>query len=181
MIDWVELGKKSVEMALDVQTETAIATPGLDQGKVMLIKETVARGCTNNEFQLLMHLASTYGLDPLRREIWAVKYGSAPAQIFTGRDGYLSIAHRSGQFDGMESGVRDDGNGEQVGWCKVYRKDMSHPFSVEVYMKEYNTGKSLWLSKPRIMLQKVAESSALRRAFSISGIYSPEEFQDGGQ
>jgi hypothetical protein len=42
-------------------------------------------------------------------------------------------------------------------------------------MKEYSTGKALWASKPKTMLIKVAESQALRRAFSISGIYSPEE------
>jgi phage recombination protein Bet len=155
------------------QTETP--APTLDQDKVVLIRDTVARGCSSNEFSLLMHLASCYGLDPLKREIWAVKYGSAPAQIFCGRDGYLAIAHRSGQFDGMESGTRMDGD-ELVGWAKVYRKDMSHSFYVEVFLKEYNTGKSLWLSKPRVMIVKCAESQCLRRAFSISGIYSPEEF-----
>ena len=152
--------------------------------QINLIKATVARGCTDTEFELLMYLSAQYGLDPIRRQIWAVKYGTAPASIFTGRDGFLEIAHRSGQFDGMESGVktvREGENDELIGWCKVYRKDMSHAFYVEVYEREYTTGKSLWQTKPRIMIQKVAESSCLRRAFSVSGLYCPEEIDTGVQ
>lgn len=67
-----------------------------------LIHETVAKGCSETEFALLMELAKRYELDPFQKQIWAVKYGSREAAIFCGRDGFLAIAHRSGQFDGME-------------------------------------------------------------------------------
>ena len=154
-------------------------TQTFSQDQISLIKATVARGCTQTEFELLMYLSAQYGLDPIRKQIWAVKYGNSPASIFTGRDGFLEIAHRSGQFDGMESGVREEDK-DLVGWCRVYRKDMSHAFYVEVYEKEYTTGKNLWQTKPRIMIQKVAESSCLRRAFSVSGLYCPEEMPEQG-
>ena len=155
-----------------------------DAEKIKLVRDTVAQGCTDTEFQLLLYQAKTYQLDPLRREIWAIKYDPArPASIFTGRDGFLKIAHASGQFDGMESGVREDVTG-LVGWARVYRKDMSHPFSVEDHEQEYNSGRGQWQKMPRTMIQKVAESQALRRAFAISGIYSQEEDRhamvDGG-
>ena len=146
--------------------------------QIQLVRDMCARDCTDNEFLLLMQLAKTYQLDPFAKQIWAVKYGNNPAAIFCGRDGFLAIAHRSGKFDGMESGTRKDGD-DLVGWCKVYRKDMSHPFEVEVYASEYSTGKNLWHDKPRTMIQKVAEAHALRRAFSISGLYSPEEIDTG--
>jgi phage recombination protein Bet len=149
-----------------------------DNDQVALIKATVARGCTDTEFRLLMYLAAQYKLDPIRRQIWAVKYGTAPAAIFTGRDGFLEIAHRSGVFDGMESGTREDEKGNIVGFCTVYRKDMSHPFKIEVHLSEYDTKKSNWLKMPRVMIQKVAESSCLRRAFSVSGLYCPGEMPD---
>jgi len=149
-----------------------------NQQQIQLIRDMCARDCTDNEFLLLMQLARTYQLDPFTRQIWAVKYGQNPAQIFCGRDGYLAIAHRSGVFDGMDAGSRMEGD-ELVGWCKVYRRDMSHPFSVEVYASEYSTGRNLWKDKPRTMIQKVAEAHALRRAFSISGLYSPEEIDTG--
>lgn len=149
-----------------------------NQQQIQLIRDMCARDCTDNEFLLLMQLAKTYQLDPFAKQIWAVKYGNNPAAIFCGRDGFLAIAHRSGKFDGMESGTRTDVDG-LVGWCRVYRKDMSRPFEVEVSLSEYSTGKNLWQTKPKTMICKVAESHALRRAFGISGLYSPEEIDTG--
>jgi len=146
--------------------------------QVQLIRDMCAKDCTENEFLLLMQLAKTYQLDPFAKQIWAVKYGNNPAAIFCGRDGFLAIAHRSGKFDGMESGTRKDGD-DLVGWCRVYRKDMSRPFEVEVSLSEYSTGKNLWQTKPKTMIVKVAESHALRRAFGISGLYAPEEIDTG--
>ena len=146
--------------------------------QIQLLRDMCARDCTDNEFLLLMQLAKTYQLDPFAKQIWAVKYGNNPAAIFCGRDGFLAIAHRSGKFDGMESGTRKDGD-DLVGWCRVYRKDMSRPFEVEVSLSEYSTGKNLWQTKPKTMIVKVAESHALRRAFGISGLYAPEEIDTG--
>ncbi len=163
----------------DLPATTATTSPATyDPEKLRLIRDMCAKGATDNEFLVMMELANRYQLDPLRKQIWLVKYGDSPAQIFCGRDGYLAIAHRSGQFDGIQSGSRVE-DGELIGWCKVYRKDMSHPFEVEVYASEYSTGKNLWQTKPRTMIQKVAEAHALRRAFSISGLYSPEEIDTG--
>lgn len=149
-----------------------------NQQQIQLIRDMCARDCTDNEFLLLMQLSKTYQLDPFAKQIWAVKYGNNPAAIFCGRDGFLAIAHRSGKFDGMESGTRKDGD-DLVGWCRIYRKDMSRPFEVEVSLAEYSTGKNLWQTKPKTMIVKVAESHALRRAFGISGLYAPEEIDTG--
>ena len=148
---------------------------------IELIRNVAAPKCTDSEFRLLLYQAKTYQLDPLKKEIWAVKYtDNRPASIFVGRDGHLAIAHRSGMFDGMESGCRMDGT-ELVGWAKVYRKDMRVPFSVEVSAKEYNRNQGTWMTHPRTMIQKVAEAQALRRAFAIHGIYSPDEMQEPEQ
>jgi len=163
----------------DLPAATHTAPPATyDREKLQLIRDMFAKGANDNEFGVMVELARKYQLDPFARQIWLVKYGDSPAQIFCGRDGYLAIAHRSGQFDGIQSGSRVE-DGELIGWCRVHRKDMSHPFEVEVYASEYSTGKNLWRDKPRTMIQKVAEAHALRRAFSISGLYSPEEIDTG--
>lgn len=144
--------------------------------QVALIKNTVARGTTNDEFKLFGYMASKYSLDPLIREIWCIKYGTAPATIFAGRDGFLSIAHRSGQFNGMKTEREFDKDGKIISaTCKVYKKEMEHPIEVTVYIQEYDTKKSNWARMPITMLCKVAESQALRKAFNISGIYAEEE------
>jgi hypothetical protein len=56
-------------------------------------------------------------------------------------------------------------NGEMGCTCKVYRKDRTMPVTSTVWMSEYSTGRSLWASKPRMMLEKVAIATAFRRAF----------------
>lgn len=151
-----------------------------DEAKLDLIKCKFAPEATNSEFELFIYMAKKYNLDPLIKQIWLTKYGNSPAQIYVGRDGYLEIAHRSGHFNGMKSWVEytEDKNGKRVplcGKCVVWRNDMEHPFETEVLFTEYTTGKALWLTKPSVMIIKVAESVCLRKAFSVSGIYSPEE------
>ena len=165
--------------------------------EMKLIKEMYAKKATDNELKLLMYMSNKYSLDILTKQIWCVKFGEAAAQIYAGRDGFLEVGHRSGFFNGMETKtvkVMEPFSIKTFGWesgkkvwkdfkcdyqfvstCTVYRKDMDHPIEVEVYEEEYSTGQNLWTSKRRTMTAKVAESQCLRKAFSISGLYSPEE------
>jgi len=165
--------------------------------QVELIKRTVAKGASDDELKLFLHLASRYDLDPFTRQIWFLKYGD-DAHIFTGRDGFLHIAHRSGAFNGMQTSLREEPvpfeikfyNKREKRWealkkpsqfvavCTVFRKDMEQPFKCEVWESEYSTGQGLWPTKRRVMIQKVAEASTLRRAFDISGLYLPEEVSE---
>jgi len=165
--------------------------------QVELIKRTVAKGASDDELKLFLHLASRYDLDPFTRQIWFIKYGD-DAHIFTGRDGFLHIAHRSGAFNGMQTSLREEPIGFEIRYynrkekkvevlkrpsqfvavCTVYRKDMEQPFVCEVWESEYSTGQGLWPTKRRVMIQKVAEASTLRRAFDISGLYLPEEVSE---
>lgn len=171
------------------------------QAQIDLVKRMYAKDATDDEFKLMSHIAVKYELDPLVKQIWLVKYGTHPASIFTGRDGFLSIAHRTGKFAGMSTEVvkvdekievvksRKNFKGEKITnvvkreWqykavCTVRRKDTPHPFIVEVYEEEYTTAENLWQTKPRTMLGKVAESQCLRKAFDIAGLYSPEEMPE---
>lgn len=136
--------------------------------QIKLIKSLHAKDATNEEFELLLYMSKKYNLDILTRQIWCIKYKGSPAQIYSGRDGFLSIAHRSGLFNGMKSGTKGSiKTGDLVGFCEVYRKDMTNVFYAEVDFEEYTTHKNLWNSKPKTMIQKVAESQALRKAFDI--------------
>ena len=145
--------------------------------KIAVIKSIFAKNCTDDEFGVMMELARRYYLDPFSRQIWAIKYGNQPAMIFASRDGLLSIAHRSGFFDGIESAPNFDDKGALISaTCTVYRKDISHPFKKTVYLREYaSSSNPLWKSKPITMLCKVAEAQALRQAFSVSGLYDDAE------
>jgi len=164
----------------DEQKKELTQTQSKDNGwldKIELVKNKIAPSLNFNEFKLFIYMAKKYKLDPLKKEIWAVKYGSQPAQIFVGRDGLLTIAHRSGKFGSMETSVEFNSDSEtpRSATCIIYRKDYDKPFKSTVYFSEYNLKRSLWLSKPIAMLTKVAEATCLRRAFNIHGFYIPEE------
>ena len=158
-----------------------------------LVKSTCAKGTTDSEFKLFCYTANLYSLNPLKKEIWAVKYGYSPANIMVGRDGYLTIAHKSGQFNGMKTEyfsskfdkeldkikTHEQRANDSYAECTVYRKDMEHPITVRAYYKEYFNEKSpVWKDKPITMICKVAESQALRKAFNVSGVYDPDEFRN---
>lgn len=158
------------------------------ESRIQLVKDKVAKTLTETEFELFLYLAKTYHLDPLLREIWAVKYPNEPAQIYAGRDGFLKVAHLSGQFDGMSTVLLLESGGKVMeadisfkgavllgAKCTVWRKDMNNPISASVALPEYNTGRANWKTMPDTMIRKVAEAHALRRAFSIHGLYMPEE------
>lgn len=179
-------------------SKNAIVTNEMyNESQVKLVKDMYAKNFSDDELKLMLYMSEKYGLDVLTKQIWGIKFGSGAAQIYAGRDGFLEIAHKSGQFNGMDTKIKRIEEGFEVRYttwennkkvektfktdyqyvatCTVFRKDMEHPITVEVYEEEYSTGQNLWTSKRRTMIGKVAESQALRKAFSISGIYSPEE------
>lgn len=116
------------------------------------------------------------------------------AQIVVSRGGYLKRAESNPNFNGMESGIillRDSKVIEEVGtfhldndillggWAKVYHKGHSYPTTVRVAFKEYNKNNNLWNTLPAQMINKVAESQALRKAFpsQLNGLYTKEEVE----
>lgn len=113
-------------------------------------------------------VAQAFGLNPFKREIYATTYrnkdGQTVMSIVTGYEVYLKRAEMNPNYDGFETefNVVDK---QMNCTCKVYRKDRRMPITSTVWMAEYSTGRSLWATKPRMMLEKVAIATAFRRAF----------------
>lgn len=172
-----------------------------------VIKKLFPPSATEEDIRYCLAVAEEHGLSPIKREIMFIERKQidktsgkwiTKIEPLVGRDGFLSLAHKTGQFAGMETTVEiketpalDLEKGEWVykkdlvARCTVYRKDSDKPFVVEVAYSEYVQTKSdgtptnFWLTKPKTMLGKVAESQCLRKAFNISGIYSAEEIGYG--
>jgi phage recombination protein Bet len=165
------------------------------------IRKVVAQGATDDEFKTFMYLCKTYNLDPLKKEIYFIKY-SGKSTIITSRDGYLKIANVDPNFDGIESDVvyqgdiltkRDDGSlhiaygSEHLifdkskltgAFCSIFRKDRAKATTVFVSIKEYYKKEApIWLQYTNAMILKVAEAMALKRAFAISGLVTKEEIE----
>ena len=151
-----------------------------DGEQLALIRQTVAKDATNAELQMFIEFCKSTRLNPFKREIWFIKTPQG-VQIMTGIAGFLTIANAHPQFDGMEVSIQEDGGKLISATAKVYRKDRKYPSVATVYLKEYfkpsRTGNGLWEKMPRMMLQKVAKSVALREAFSqeLNGMYTEEE------
>lgn len=66
-----------------------------------LIRKTVAAGCEPDEFNLFIEIARRAGLDPFRKQLYAIVYGKGEKRkmaIVTGIDGYRAIAARCGDY-----------------------------------------------------------------------------------
>lgn len=144
-----------------------------------LLLNTVAKGATEAEFEMFIEFCKSTGLNPFKKEIWFIKTG-AGVQMMTGINGFLTIANNHPQFDGMTVKI-DEQDGKLVSaTCTVYRKDRKYPSEATVYYSEYAKNSPIWRQMPRMMLQKVAKSVALREAFpqELGGLYTEEEMSD---
>jgi len=120
-------------------------------------------GTKLNEQQKAMFLkmAQLNGLNPFRREIYAIPYGDK-FNIVTGYEVYLKRAERTGVLDGWEADMGPEGD---YAYCTIYRKDRTHPISQKVWLSEYKLNNRMWNEKPKMMLIKVAIATTFRRAF----------------
>jgi len=178
-----------------------------DERQIAVIANTVAIGATLPQLHMFLEVAAKYDLDPLTKEIWCAvpknrdgSYNADRVLIMVGRDGFLKIAQRSGEFEGMESDTVRMGDKFETERMQNGTRRVKHSYGVErgaiigawaivhrtkrkptyffARIEEYEPDgdyKTPWKKQKSAMIMKVAEVSALRRAFSISGVVSEEE------
>lgn len=148
----------------------------------------------------LQHCART-GLDPIARQIYAIERGGKWT-ITVSIDGFRLVAQRSGAYAG-QTPIEWTADGET--WVDVWlsddppaaarvgvrRRGFEEPLvavarwkSYAVMVPDWQNGQKvgeklspMWDRMPDLMLGKVAEALALRRAFpmELSGLYTEEE------
>ena len=203
-----------------------------DPRTLALIRRTVAAGCSDDEFNLFVHTARHLGLDPLRRQIYAViddagRPGRRRMAIITGIDGFRTIAARSGNYRPDETAptFKIDPNlkgaANPAGLVKAtvrvfkFSHGAWHKVTAVAHWDEYapvrreaeasdwidtgeawpESGRAIerecargaltprldplgnWARMPRLMLAKVAEALALRKAWpeDFANVYASEE------
>ena len=185
---------KEILNKLEGQKMNQVAVQNFTQEKIDLIKNTVApKDATNIELQLFIEQCKRTGLDPITRQIYFMK-NDGRVQIQVSIDGFRLIAERSGEYQGQTppQWCGDDGKWVDV-WLKktspaacrvgVWKKNFREPLYAIALFDEYAQKKKdgspafMWSKMPALMLSKVAESLALRRAFpnDLSGLYTPDE------
>lgn len=141
-----------------------------------ILRNSIAPELTDNEFMLFAEMVKATGLNPVTKEVWAIKAGGR-LQIMTGINGFLRIANSHPQFDGMEVEFEWDEKILVSATAKVWRKDRRFPSIATAYLAEYGKPTPIWKTMPSIMLSKCAKSLALREAFiqELGGLYTQEE------
>lgn len=175
-----------------------------DTDRIELIKKTYCKGGTDLDLQLFIATCERLKLSPEARQIYAVirlvKNPNDPngpkvpqMTIQVSIDGFRLVADRTGQYEGQTpvQWCDLDGIWREI-WVKstppiaarvgVLKRGFRAPLYAVAHWSEYcqqSFGKltQFWERMPRLMLGKVAEALALRKAFpnELSGVYAPEE------
>lgn len=129
---------------------------------------------------MFMQLAIRHQLDPFRREIFAIPFGTE-FNVVTGYQVYIQRAEATGLLDGWECNSLANDKGELIGAkITIYRKDFAHPFIWEVAFKEFDKKQGNWKVMPEFMIKKVCIGQGFRLAFpnELGGmLYLAEELE----
>lgn len=153
----------------------------LSPEKIKLLKDTVCKGASDAELEMFLHICKHTGLDPFMKQIYSIPRGGQRTTQ-TSIDGFRLIAERTGKYaPGKESIFTYDDKGQlesATSWVRKMTNDGTwHDVGATVYMCEFRGSTPFWTKMPRVMLSKVAEAVALRKAFPVdlSGIYTADE------
>jgi phage recombination protein Bet len=142
------------------------------------LKNTVFKGATDDELLALVVTANTYELNPILKELYAFPKKGGGITPMVGVDGWIKIANRQPNFDGMDVEVYGDGKTPTHATGTIYLKDRSHPVKVTEYFDECKRNTDPWNQMPRRMIRNKAIIQAIRLAFGVSGIHDEDEARD---
>ena len=169
------------------------------QDQVQLIKDTICKDATDDELKYFMYMAKKTGLDPFAKQMysiarWDSKLGRNVRTIQASIDGFRVIAERSNKYAGQLGPYWLNDKGEWLDYwigatpplaskVGILRSDFKEPLwavaKFESYAQKNKDGSlsQFWKKMPELMIAKVAESLALRKAFpqDLSGIYTTDE------
>lgn len=160
----------------------------------LLIRKTFGPNLTQGEFELFLYTAQAVGLNPLKRQIYAVKRKQWNSQknayeermtIQTGIDGFRAVSSRNQttipgrepEFVYGSGGYKNSTKSNPANlisataYLKVFGRDNQyHEISATAYWDEYvplkqdGTPQAMWAKMPRTMLAKCAEALLHRKS-----------------
>lgn len=159
---------------------------GFNKFRLIMTWQQCARDLDLGEFLYFMERCVSTGLDPLRKQIYAIKRADrrSPTGFTvahqTGIDGFRATAASSGAYGGSDppefseptTAPGTTKEAHEVCRVTVYRivQGMRVPFTGECRLSEYYPGEAngaMWRQYPHNQLAKCTEAQALRKAFPV--------------
>lgn len=190
------------------QTKNEFTKIEFTEEQVDLIKKQIAKGASDDELKMFMHVSSARGLDPFKRHIYCVmrpffnqdkQKWDSKMSIEVSIDGFRLIAERSGKYAGRigpfwcgEDGIWKDvwlsNQPPAAAKVGILRHDFKEPVwavaRFDAFAVRNKDGKlnPMWTKMGEHMLAKVAETQGLRTAMpeDLGGIYGQEEMDQAG-
>ena len=136
--------------------------------QIALVKHTIAKDCNDDEFNLFMEAARSYGLDPFRKQIMPLVFGKNARDqskrrmsIVVSRDGLRVIAQRCKNYRPasepaevvFNDELKSDTNPKGIEYARVYlwqQDNKGEWFKVvgEAYWDEFAPLKDEWIDNP---------------------------------
>jgi phage recombination protein Bet len=152
-----------------------------------LLRRTITAHLSDDEHALFLAACERSGLDPFARQIYAMRKANRLV-IEATIDGLRLSAERTGKYagqlgpewcgpDGIWLDIWTSAVAPTAARVGIKRSDFSEPIWGKALYSEYMQETEFWRDMPTLMLAKVAEALALRKAFpqQFSGLYTPEE------
>ncbi len=159
-----EISKTEVQTALLATTFKGLDVKSMKQA----LMEGMMRGFKFQDF--------------LEKNVYAIPFKNTYSLI-TSIDYSRKVGMKSGVVGKSAPVYEMDSEGKKIISCSVTIKRKINEYVGEytetVFFDEYNTGRNLWITKPRTMIAKVAEMHALRMACpeELAQAYIEEEME----
>ena len=146
------------------------------------VKKTVmpSQNVSNEHLAAFLMVAKEHDLNPMTEQIHAFpSKGGVKAMI--GVDGYIALANRHPQMDGMQTILNRDTDGKVYSaTCTIHRKDREHPTVIEEDLAECRRDTAPWKQHPNRMLRHKAIMQCVRVAFGGANLTDEDEAIDQG-
>lgn len=190
--------------SLSSQSNSALvasAPADMTRDQLELLKRTIAKGTTDDEFKLFLEACKRRRMDPFSKLIypvkrWDAKTGSEIMSLQSSIDAFRLVADRSSSYAGQvgphwcgKDGVWRDVWLDEVppaaARVGVNRLEFKEPlYAIALWSNYAQRDKQgnvtrFWKNMGPLMLAKCAEALALRRAFpeDLAGLYTADEME----
>lgn len=151
------------------------------------MKMTIAKGASDAQFLIFVEVAKATNLNPFLNEIWWIPANGGKVMI--AEDGWQKIANQNPHFKGYETFFDYEGDARSshplsktlIGCeVRIYRDDREHPIVGYALWSEYgkSVGESAAWKYRHAMMENRAFCNAARKAFCVSGVYTPDEIPE---